>query len=193
MSVDRPQSPEESLNAKRPSVCQWKRCLKKKNFGHEAQPDINRPSSQKNRRKKKEIKIRKSLRWNIKWRRVEYSMLVMFDSFDDFFAILCSVIRKVLQRRKNVPWRPRYRWDSRLMPWKKQFWNPRATPPLTCGQDRPTKDLVNEPVVLKANGRYFNSRLFNIRLKHRNRVCTSSPRGCRLVLLSEAAEVFWAQ
>lgn len=29
-------------------------------------------------------------------------MLVMFDSFNDFFffAILCSVIRKVLQRRK---------------------------------------------------------------------------------------------
>lgn len=30
-------------------------------------------------------------------------MLVMFDSFDDFFAILCSVIRKVLQRRITVP------------------------------------------------------------------------------------------
>lgn len=30
-------------------------------------------------------------------------MLVVFDSFDDFFAILCSVIRKVLQRRKNCP------------------------------------------------------------------------------------------
>lgn len=27
----------------------------------------------------------------------------MFDSFDDFFAILCSVIRKVHQRRKNGP------------------------------------------------------------------------------------------
>lgn len=30
-------------------------------------------------------------------------MLVKFDSFDAFFAILCSVIRKVLQRRKTVP------------------------------------------------------------------------------------------
>lgn len=30
-------------------------------------------------------------------------MLVVFDSFNDFFAILCSVIRKVLQRRKNCP------------------------------------------------------------------------------------------
>lgn len=30
-------------------------------------------------------------------------MLVVFDSFDDFFAILCSVIRKVHQRRKNGP------------------------------------------------------------------------------------------
>lgn len=57
---------------------------------------INNPCFQK-------IRIRKSLCWNIKWHWVEYSMLVMLDSFDDFFAILCSVIRKVLQRRKNCP------------------------------------------------------------------------------------------
>lgn len=40
-------------------------------------------------------KKKKSLCWNIKWRRAEYSMLVTFDSFNDFFAILCSVVRKV--------------------------------------------------------------------------------------------------
>lgn len=98
MSVDSPQSPEESIDAKHSSICQSKRTqsVLKKTSGHEAQWDINNPCFQK-------IKIRKSLRWNIKWHWVEYSMLVMFDSFDDFFAILCSVIRKVLQRRKNCP------------------------------------------------------------------------------------------
>lgn len=40
-------------------------------------------------------KKKKSLCWNLKWRRAEYSMLVTFDSFNDFFAILCSVVRKV--------------------------------------------------------------------------------------------------
>lgn len=98
MSVDSPQSPEESINAKHSSICQSKRTQSvfKKTSGHEAQQDINNPCFQK-------IKIRKSLRWNIKWHWVEYSMLVLFDSFNDFFAILCSVIRKVLQRRKNCP------------------------------------------------------------------------------------------
>lgn len=33
-------------------------------------------------------------------------------------------------------------------------------------------------MALKANERYFNSRLFNLRLKHRNHVFSSSPRGC---------------
>lgn len=43
----------------------------KKTPGHEAQQDINNPCFQT-------IKIRKSLRWNIKWHWVEYSMLVVF-------------------------------------------------------------------------------------------------------------------
>lgn len=99
-------------------------------------------------------------------------MLVMFDSFDDFFAILCSVIRKVLQRRITVPWWSRYQWDSKQseIPMPLHHWR--------VVRNHPIKDLVNEPVVPKANERYFNSRLFNISLKHRNRVFISSPRGC---------------
>lgn len=50
----------------------------------------------------KKIKIRKSLFAETSNDRVENPMLVMFDSFNAFFAILCSVVRKVLQRRKTV-------------------------------------------------------------------------------------------
>jgi len=107
-------------------------------------------------------------------------MLVMFDSFDDFFAILCSVVRKVLQRRITVPWWSRYQWDSRVMPWKKQSEIPVPLHHWRVVRNHPIKDLVNEPVVPKANERYFNPRLFHsliVSLKHRNRVFISSPRG----------------
>lgn len=128
------------------------------------------------------IKIRggkkKSLCWNIKWRRAEYSMLVTFDSFNDFFAILCSVVRKV-----NCPMMiaTSSGFASHVLKTKekKKVWNPHAPPPLTGGRNHPTADLVNEPVVLKAN-----ERPFNIRLRHRNRVCRSSLRGsvdCRFL------------
>lgn len=128
------------------------------------------------------IKIRgkkkKSLCWNIKWRRAEYSMLVTFDSFNDFFAILCSVVRKV-----NCPMMiaTSSGFASHVLKKKekKKVWNPHAPPPLTGGWNHPTADLVNETVVLKAN-----ERPFNIRLRHRNRVCLSSLRGsvdCRFL------------
>lgn len=124
-------------------------------------------------------KKKKSLCWNIKWRRAEYSMLVTFDSFNDFFAILCSVVRKV-----NCPMMiaTSSGFASHVLKTKekkKKVWNPHAPPPLTGGRNHPTADLVNEPVVLKAN-----ERPFNIRLRHRNRVCRSSLRGsvdCRFL------------
>lgn len=123
-------------------------------------------------------KEKKSLCWNIKWRRAEYSMLVTFDSFNDFFAILCSVVRKV-----NCPMMiaTLSGFASHVLKTKekKKVWNPHAPPPLTGGRNHPTADLVNEPVVLKAN-----ERPFNIRLRHRNRVCRSSLRGsvdCRFL------------
>lgn len=132
MSVDSPQSPEESIDAKHSSICQSKRTqsVLKKTSGHEAQWDINNPCFQK-------IKIRKSLHWNIKWHWVEYSMLVTFDSFNDFFAILCSVIRKVLQRRKNCPMMIAISVGFARHALEKTVWNPCATPPLTCGRNHP--------------------------------------------------------
>lgn len=72
----------------------------KKTSGHEARWDINNPCFQK-------VKIRKSLCWNIKWHWVEDSMLVMFDSFNDFFFfffcnfVLCD--KKGTSEKKNCP------------------------------------------------------------------------------------------
>lgn len=126
----------------------------------------------------KKNKIRKSLCWNIKWHWVESSMLVVFDSFKWLFCnfVLCD--KKGTSEKKKLSHDGRDISGIRASCLEKTVWNPRATPPLTCGRNHPVKDLVNEPVVLKANERYFNSRLFNLRLKHRNRVFISSPRGC---------------
>lgn len=53
------------------------------------------------------------------------------------------------------------------------------------------KDLVNEPVVLKADERYFNSRLFVSDSSTETSVFNFlSERVCRLLLPSQAAEVF---
>lgn len=88
--------------------------------------------------------------------------------------------------------------DPHVMPWETFIWNPRATPPLSCGQSHPfpIKDLLNEPVVPKANERHFNSKLFNIRPRRRNHVFISSNSRdnndgevCRLLLPSEAADI----
>lgn len=77
---------------------------------------------------------------------------------------------------------------------EKTVWNPpRATPPLTCGRNHPVKDLMNEPVVPKANERYFNSRLFNLTRAQKPCFYVLPERGCRLPLPSEAAEVFWCR
>lgn len=127
--------------------------------------DINNPCFQK-------VKIRKSLRWNIKWHWVEYSMLVMFDSFNDFFFFFCNFVlcdKKGTSEKKKLSHDDRDIGGIRASCLEKTVWNPRATPPLTCGRNHPMKDLVSEPVVLQANERYFNTRLFNLRLKHRNR------------------------
>lgn len=55
MSVDRPQPPEESINAKLSSICQSKRThsVFKKTSGHEAQQDINNTCFQKIQNKEK--------------------------------------------------------------------------------------------------------------------------------------------
>lgn len=132
MSVDSPQSPEESIDAKHSSICQSKRTqsVLKKTSGHEAQWDINNPCFQK-------IKIRKSLHWNIKWHWVEYSMLVTSDSFNDFFCnfVLCD--KKGTSEKKKLSHDDRDIGGIRASCLEKTVWNPRATPPLTCGRNHP--------------------------------------------------------
>lgn len=104
-------------------------------------------------------------------------MLVVFKSFNDLFAILCSVIRKVLQRRKKLSHDDHNIGGICASCLEKQSKIPVPLHHWRVVETTPFKDLVNEPVVLKANER-FNSRLFNLRLKHRNRVFISSPRRC---------------
>lgn len=93
-----------------------------------------------------------------------------------FLQFLCSVIRKVLQRRKrSVPWWPRDRQDSRIMPHESWVWkSPCHVAPRTRGWNHPSEDLTSGPLVLKADQRCFDSRLFN----RRHHVCISSPKAC---------------
>lgn len=58
-------------------------------------------------------------------------MLVMLDSFDDFFAILCSVIRKGTSEKKKLSYDDRGIGGIRGSCLDSE--NPRAAPPLTRG------------------------------------------------------------
>lgn len=66
--------------------------------GHDARPDVTNTCFKK-------VKIKKSLHWNIRWRQVEYSMLVIFDSFNNLFFffnfVLCN--KKRTSEKKTCP------------------------------------------------------------------------------------------
>lgn len=127
------------------------------------------------------ITVRKSLCWNIKWQL--NIQCWSWSIVDDFFAILCSVIRKVLRSRKMCPMKIAAPRDSHHHALSLKSQRQAATDVgLKLSQWRP-------PEWTSGSQRYFHSRLFNLR----HRVFVSSPKGCVDCCFLQRLLEFWAQ